>query len=97
MSDLQKIAENLRSRIKSTGITQAALRDAVGISRQTMANVLAGDKDYKLTTLLAVVDRLGLKIVIVPKAAASGLTEESTAPIVKTKVQAALDSVGSKD
>jgi len=79
------------SRLK---ITQAALGHDAGISRRTLTNVLSGTSDYKVTTLLAVADRLGLEIVVLPKEAARGLESAAftpTAPKVRTAVQAALD------
>ncbi|PLY57871.1 hypothetical protein HBH1_03901 [Herbaspirillum sp. BH-1] len=45
---------------------------------------------------MAVLDRLGYEIVIVPKAAVRGIPSEweVTAPAVKTKVQIALEKFG---
>ncbi|MES2537582.1 MAG: helix-turn-helix transcriptional regulator [Pseudomonadota bacterium] len=92
MQTLQKIASTLRHRQKLEGVSQERLRGDVGVSRQTLTNVLSGEHDYKLTTLLAVADRLGFEMVLVPKEAASGLsTTTPTAPLVKTRVQAALE------
>jgi transcriptional regulator with XRE-family HTH domain len=92
MQTPQQIATTLRNRLKREGISQERLRSDVGVSRQTLTNVLSGSHDYKLTTLLAVADRLGFEMVLLPKEAAAGLSStDATAPLVKTRVQAALD------
>ena len=93
MTTLSQIATILRQQVKQHKSTQEALRKNVGISRQTLTNVLSGNSDFKVTTLLAIADRLGLDVIILPKTAARGLEDELTPrpPIVKTTVQAALD------
>jgi transcriptional regulator with XRE-family HTH domain len=98
MQTLQKIASTLRHRQKLAGISQERLRSDAGVSRQTLTNVLSGNHDYKLTTLLAVADRLGYEMVLVPREAAAGLSvADPTAPLVKTRVQAALDQIEARN
>ncbi|MBS0339793.1 MAG: helix-turn-helix transcriptional regulator [Proteobacteria bacterium] len=94
---LPELAAVLRRSAKERGITQEALREASGISRQTLTNVLSGHSDYKVTTLLSIADRLGYEVVLVPKMAARGLEEwETRPPIVKSQVEAALERLKRK-
>lgn len=90
---LSQIATMLRQQAKRQDLTQEVLRKSAGISRQTLTNVLSGNSDFKVTTLIAIADRLGLDVILLPKAAARGLADEFTPrpPVVKTTVQAALD------
>jgi transcriptional regulator with XRE-family HTH domain len=84
------IASRLRQRLHDQGLTQAELRDAAGVSQRTLTNVLSGEQDFKLSTLLAIVDRLGLEVVIVPKGAAAAIDTLSVAkPKVTSRVDAA--------
>ncbi|RKP55812.1 helix-turn-helix domain-containing protein [Pararobbsia silviterrae] len=93
MRTLTDIAAYLRSRLTDARLTQAQLGAASGVSRRTLTHVLGGRIDYKLTTLLAILDRLGLELAIVPKPAATGVERdlEPTEPAVKSRVQAALE------
>ncbi len=90
---LSQIGTILRQQVKRQNLTQEVLRTNVGISRQTLTNVLSGNSDFKVTTLLAIADRLGLEVILLPKAAARGLADELAPrpPVVKTTVQAALE------
>lgn len=99
MMTLIQISKILRGQAKQLKITQEELRKNCGISRQTLTHVLSGHDNYKVTTLLAVVDRLGLDIVFLPKAAAVGLQGElGPKPMtVKTGVQAALERIRNRD
>ncbi|APW38314.1 hypothetical protein RD110_14865 [Rhodoferax koreense] len=80
MKSIADIANGLRSQLKATGMTQAALRAAAGLSARTLTLLLSGSHDFKLSTLLAVADRLGLEMVLVPKGAAAGLPQAGAAP-----------------
>ncbi len=63
-----------------------------------MTNVLGGQQDFKLSTLLALADRLGLELLLVPKGAASAMGAGDVAPpLVKSRVQAALDKLNSPE
>ncbi|MCA1325790.1 helix-turn-helix domain-containing protein [Herbaspirillum sp. alder98] len=84
--------------MKKQKVTQQDLRERAGIARRTLTGVLSGESDYKVTTLMAVLDRLGYEMAIVPKAAVHALpTEwEPTEPAVKTKVQIAIERLASQ-
>lgn len=87
MNSIHEISTELREALSHSGLKQQDLRETAGVSRQTLANVLKGTEDYKLTTLLALADRLGLELVLMPKAAARGLQPRKAAPVVETVIE----------
>ncbi len=89
MKSIADISDQLRASLKRSGRTQEAVREAAGLSRQTAVNVFKGTEDFKLSTLLAVADKLGLEVALVPKGT-SRAVEGSDAPVVETKVERAL-------
>lgn len=84
MKSLRDIAASLRQSTVSLGVTRDALSGSAGITRRTLRLLLSGENDFKVTTLLAVADKLGLELVLVPRGAAVGLGAE-TAPAVGVK------------
>lgn len=88
MATLNSIADRLNVRIKETGVSRKDLRESAGLSIQTTINVLSGMHDYRMTSLLAMLDRLGLDLVLLPKDAAAALAPSSS---VKTRVQRLLE------
>ncbi len=98
MKSQSDISTALRQQMKRMSVTQDELSGSAGVSRRTLTHVLSGEHDFKVSTLLVLADRLGLELVLVPKALASAASASATtAPVVKTRVQAALDNVrGSK-
>ena len=86
----------MRDAMRKQKVTQQDLRERAGIAKRTLTGVLSGESDYKVTTLMAVLDRLGYEMVIVPKAAARAVPAEwePTEPTVKTKVQIAIEKFG---
>ncbi len=97
MSSIQHISARLRDALAQSGLTQQELRKSAGISRQTLANVLKGIDDYKLSTLLGLVDRLGLELVLLPKAASRGLPPPSSEPVVETMVDRVRKQLGAAE
>ncbi|MGN6653359.1 helix-turn-helix domain-containing protein [Trinickia sp.] len=99
MQTLTDIAGFLRQQLKNMSITQRELGAEAGLARRTLTGVLSGQADYKVTTLIAVLDRLGYELTFVPKEAAAGLTAQAslapTTPTVKTRVERARDQVKS--
>ncbi|RYZ10967.1 MAG: helix-turn-helix domain-containing protein [Comamonadaceae bacterium] len=94
MQTIAQVAETLRLARERRSITQAALRDAAGVSRRTLTKVLGGKDDLRLSTLLAVADRLGLELLLVPKGAATAVTAGDTVPLaVRTRVATVLDQI----
>src|SRR5574343_1797076 len=98
MRSLADIAMRLRAAIKARGVRQAHLREQAGVSQRTLTNVLSGTTDFKVSTLIAVADRLGLELVLVPKAAVIAVEAgPTTEPKVETIVTRALKSRFSRD
>lgn len=99
MKTIADIACRLRQRLAEQGSTQAQLRATAGVSQRTLTKVLGGQDDFKLSTLLALADRLGLELLLVPKGAAGAV---GAAPVaadlaVRSRVQAALDRAAGPD
>ncbi len=98
MKTLTEISSTLRTRLKHTSHTQETLSQEAGISRQTLSNVLSGRADFKVTTLLALADRLGLELVLLPADVARGLGKaDDTKPAIQSRVQTILQSVARRD
>jgi hypothetical protein len=93
-----EIAQILRNSLTHRRMPQASLRDQAGISQRTLTKVLSGHEDFKVSTLLALADRLGLELLLVPREAAQAVSAAGavTQPVVKTRVQEALDRVRRK-
>jgi transcriptional regulator with XRE-family HTH domain len=91
MRTLTDIATALDTRRAQARVGKLKLADEAGITYRTLSNVLSGAQDFKVSTLLALADRLGLEVLVVPKAAAPALVA-SPAPAaqVQSRVQAAL-------
>lgn len=94
MKTLPEISALLRGRIEHLDQRKMALCEEAGITARTLRNVLSGREDFKVSTLLALADRLGLELVMVPREAAEAV-QAPAAPVatVKTGVQAALDKL----
>jgi transcriptional regulator with XRE-family HTH domain len=97
MQTLTDIAAFLRYQLKKASITQRELGIEAGLARRTLTGVLSGQADYKVTTLIAVLDRLGYELTFVPKQAAAGLAAQAslapTNPTVKTRVERAREQI----
>jgi transcriptional regulator with XRE-family HTH domain len=91
MRSLRDIALVLESQFVRGVLGKLQLAKEAGITYRTLQHVFSGTQDYKVTTLMAVADRLGLELVLVPKEAARGLVQDHLAQEVQTRVQAALD------
>ncbi|WP_051439587.1 helix-turn-helix domain-containing protein [Bordetella petrii] len=90
MKTLSAIAAVLRQRLRERGQTQASLREAAGVAQRTLTNVLSGEQDFKVSTLLALADRLGLEVLLVPKGAAPAFDAAAPSkPVVPTRIQVA--------
>lgn len=95
MKTIAEVSERLKERQKARGISQQELREAAGLARRTMTKVLSGEEDFKLSTLLAVADRLGLELELVPRGMGAKLGERPTEPKVVTRVSRALAQLAS--
>ena len=94
MKTIPEVSALLAARVKNLRKGKMALCDEAGITARTLRNVLSGSEDYKVSTLLSLVDRLGMELVIVPREVA-GAVQSPSAHVsqVKTSVQAALDKL----
>lgn len=91
MTTLPDIADVLRGAYRRNGLTQTRLADAAGISKRTLTHVLSGEEDFRLSTLLALADRLGLELLLVPKGAAKAIAaSDEIGPPVRSVVTEAL-------
>lgn len=94
MKTLAEVSSALRAQLQRTTHTQQSLANEAGISRQTLSSVLNGRADFKVTTLLALADRLGLELVLLPKEVARGFDDaEPRRPAIQSRVQTILQSV----
>lgn len=95
MDSLSDIADTLRARLRQQGLTQASLRQSAGIAQRTLTNVLSGEQDFKVSTLLALADRLGLEMLLIPKGAVVAVDAGGTAkPKIPTRVDIARRQLG---
>ncbi|MFC4278849.1 helix-turn-helix domain-containing protein [Achromobacter aloeverae] len=92
------VATVLRDAIKRRGLTQARLKEEAGLSQRTLTKVLSGAEDFKLSTLFALADRLGLALILAPLEAAPAVAAGPvTEPAIRSRVAGALERVdGSK-
>ncbi len=91
MKTVNDVSEALSKRTSTTQYRKTKLADDAGVNYRTLQHVLTGSQDFKVSTLLAVADRLGLELMLVPKEATSMFPEQKPPPAVPTKVQAALE------
>lgn len=89
MNSISQVSAEIRTALERSGLRQADLREAAGVSRQTLANVLSGKEDFKLSTLLSLADKLGLELLLLPKDAARGLQATPAEPVVESVVDLA--------
>lgn len=94
MKSISEVSAVLAARLKRLHKGKMTLCEEAGITARTLRNVLSGTEDFKISTLLALADRLGLELVLVPREAAD-VVQTPAAPVaqVKTGVQAALDKL----
>ncbi|SDV46730.1 helix-turn-helix domain-containing protein [Chitinasiproducens palmae] len=93
MRTLKEISEILLRRFNRMVVGKLELAHDAGVTYRTLNHVLGGEQDYKVSTLLAIADRLGLELTLVPREAAAGMPSEPQNE-VRTRVQAALDQLG---
>lgn len=99
MNNHQDIAELFKKTMKNRGVRQNQLATDSGLTIRTLQLMMTGEHDFKLSSLFAVADRLGLEMVLVPKEAATAVQagqSAPTAPLVTTQVQAALNALNAR-
>lgn len=93
MKTTSELADLIRAQLRSLRLTQTELASTSGVARRTLAQVLRGDSDLKLSTLFALADRIGLEVVLVPKTAADGIAAGPATPAVKSHVDVVLENL----
>lgn len=73
MNTLKTLANTLTTAKVKQRLSDAALAADAGVQRMTISRALSGTENFNVTTLLAVADRLGLEVMLVPKEAARAL------------------------
>lgn len=97
MNSIAEISERIRQRLHEQGQTQASLRESAGVAQRTLTNVLSGEQDFKVSTLLALADRVGLELLLVPKGAAVAIDATGvTKPKIPTRIEMARRRLGGK-
>lgn len=69
MKSLAEISSALASRAAKRRYPKMQLAADAGVTHRTLSHVMSGEQDYKVSTLLALADRLGLELLLVPKEA----------------------------
>lgn len=101
MQSLPEIADFLKQGLKRQHLSQRVLGERAGVARRTLTGVLSGEADYKISTLLSLLDRLGYELAIVPKGASAAMANDGsfqpTAPAVKSVVDVARERLTKRD
>jgi len=96
MKTIEEISQALSARTEGVGYGKTQLARDAGITDRTLRHVLAGNQDFKVSTLLAVADRLGLEMMLVPREARPLFEAEgSKQPAIPSVVDAALQRLKS--
>ncbi|BBB70274.1 hypothetical protein UNDYM_6021 (plasmid) [Undibacterium sp. YM2] len=100
MRNLAEVAKFLKLSQERNKISQKTILENTGLTSPTIRGLMSGEKDSKLTTLMAVADELGLELILVPKGV-SGLLQGGLAadtsdktPRVRSLIDSALDRKG---
>ncbi len=85
MTSLKSLADSLDAQARAQGKTRRALKQEAGIATQTLVNIMNGKEDYRMSSFLAVADRLGLEVVLLPRQLAVPLAAQESG--VRTAMQ----------
>ena len=77
MKTLEEVAEVLESQRRALRVTYDELATAAGLTPLATRRALQAQTAPRVTTLMALADKLGLEVVIVPKPVAAGLASAS--------------------
>lgn len=69
MKTLGEVSKVLSERAERRRYGKMQLAADAGVTYRTLSHVLGGEQDFKVSTLMAVADRLGLELMLVPKEA----------------------------
>lgn len=89
MKTISDLATRLSEATTAAGSNASRLHKATGLSYLTVNACLAGKKDPRFTTILALARELGLELVLVPREVAMTLEAQPNQPTVQTLVEKA--------
>lgn len=69
MKTLGEVSRVLAERASTRRYSKMQLAADAGVTYRTLSHMLGGEQDFKVSTLMAVADRLGLELVLMPKEA----------------------------
>ncbi|MCT9070489.1 helix-turn-helix domain-containing protein [Cupriavidus gilardii] len=96
MKTIEEVSHALSAQTERVGYGKTRLAHDAGITFRTLSHVLQGNQDFKVSTLLAVADRLGLELMLVPREARSLFGAAGPAqPAIPSVVDAALQRLKS--
>lgn len=75
MNSLPDISRTLREAAQASDFTMVALSEQAGLSRPTTRKALEGQDDFRISTLLALAEQLGLDVVLLPKGVSAGIAK----------------------
>jgi DNA-binding phage protein len=70
MRNIAEVSSTLLVRLRGVAYPKGKLASDAGITHRTLSHVLSGEQDFKISTLIAVADRLDLEVALVPKSKA---------------------------
>jgi transcriptional regulator with XRE-family HTH domain len=62
MTDIQKFSGNLQKAVAATGLTPYSLAKKIGVSKDTVRNIMKGDRDPQLSTVINIVKGMQLSM-----------------------------------
>jgi len=93
MNSVPDIARTLHDAARACGVSIVDLSAKAGLSRPTTRKALNGLDDFRITTLVALAEQLGLDVVLVPKSVSAGFTKSRQEPAyVPSMIELALNS-----
>jgi transcriptional regulator with XRE-family HTH domain len=89
MKTLSEVAARLEGERQRLGLEYQAIAESTGLTPLSVRSVLQGRTAPRITTLMAIADRLGLEVLLLPKVVATGLqahTAEEPPPPALSRV-----------
>ncbi|WP_041675574.1 helix-turn-helix domain-containing protein [Ramlibacter tataouinensis] len=80
MKTLAQLAHTLEAARLQRRLTYGELADSAGLSPLAVRQALQGKSAPRITSVMALADKLGLEVVVVPKVVAEGLAGAMPAP-----------------
>lgn len=93
MITLGEVSKALAERASKRRYGKMQLAADAGVTYRTLSHVLSGDQEFKVSTLMAVADRLGLELVLVPKEARAMFPSGNSARSTVERPQLRIDGL----